>query len=107
MFIEQLNEEQVKDFLNKHYGADYFTEDYFKHEIRYSKKRKKIYVSIRLCNGHDDGDTEYDYLCLWDFGAETERCYFKIKVKWIKYLYKLFGEEYKQAYLAYHTEIFK
>lgn len=98
MFVERLTEEQVKDFLDEQYHK--FT---FGYKFERNKSDKSFFGTVEVLYNSSQWESFY----LWDFGGETSRFSFSINVDWIRYLYKIFGEEYKEAYLEYHTKIFK
>jgi len=87
-FIERLTDEQVVAFLERTY-ADRGTYSY-----EFSRDKFQIYV-YTTDRRFSFGLFEYDAK-----GCSRSRSL------WIKYLYEVFGEEYKQAYLDYCAEIF-
>lgn len=97
MFIERLTEEQVKDFLDEQYDKDYL-----KYEFIHNKKIGTISGTVKYLHDSD----EFDSFWLYDF--EVGWCNFSTKENdWIRYLYKIFGEEYKEAYLAECAKVFE
>lgn len=94
MFVERLTEEQVKEFLDEQYDKDYF-----KYEF---KKSERITGMAEYLNYSDEFDVFWlsDFEVILTISVSMER-------NWIKYLYKIFGEEYKEAYLAECTKVFE
>lgn len=91
-FMERLTDEQIRDFLDRYYPkADRYLYNFFKSKDGY------IYVHI---------DVNYDEntfnITLYDY--DSIGCHWH--KQWIKYLYEIFGEEYKKAYLEHCAEIF-
>ena len=96
MFIERLTEQQIKDFLDEQYGKDYF-----KYEFTHNNESERIVGTVKCL--HDS--KEYDSFWLCDFKMK-----FGLSLNsndWLRYLYKIFGEEYKEAYLAECTKVFE
>lgn len=91
-FIEPLTENQVISFLGKLFSKKegYIVEKYFKHS-------KKIIVHVKY-KGDKTFRVELEQFAMVGFPGTDQ---------WLKYLYKLFGEEYKQAYLAEYAKIFE
>lgn len=94
MFVERLTEEQVKEFLDEQYDKDYFKCEFHKSE--------RITGKAEFLNNSDEDDIFWlsDFEVILTISVSMER-------NWIKYLYKIFGEEYKEAYLAECAKIFK
>lgn len=94
MFVERLTEEQVKEFLDEQYDKDYF-----KYEF---KKSERITGTAEYLNDSDEFDVFWlsDFEVIFTISSSMER-------NWIKYLYKIFGEEYKEAYLADCAQVFE
>lgn len=94
MFIERLTEEQVKDFLDKQYDKDYFEYEF--------KKGERIAGIVKYLNNSDEFDSFWlsDFEVVWSILSNMEN-------DWIRYLYKIFGEEYKEAYLAECAKVFE
>ncbi len=95
MFIERLTRKQVKDFLKGIYPENFYRYDFDYHQILkefdvtvYDKSNSDVIDTFRLC----DFDVLYT---TWS------------SEHWIKYLYKIFGEEYKEAYLAECEKLFE
>lgn len=91
MFIERLTDEQIKEFANRvHEGFSFeFT-------------REKNCISYYITNNRSVWDYSW-YEHYTDFG---ERCDGSSE-RWLKYLYEIFGEEYKAAYLAECAKVFE
>ena len=91
-FIERLTDEQIRTFLDRHYPVS----------VKYSYtffKSKDGYIYVHIDKNYDDSMfniTLYDYDSI---GCNRHN-------QWIKYLYEIFGEEYKKAYLERCAEIF-
>jgi len=86
-FIERLTDEQVVAFLERTY-TDRGTYPY-----KFIRKKFNIYVHAK--------DNRFGFnLFEYNVGGCS---YFSL---WIKYLYEVFGEEYKQAYLEHCAKIF-
>ena len=90
-FIERLTDEQIYAFLQNEYPK----------EKRYSssfiKSKSYIYVSVDENNG--DSTIKFSLHDFYTIGCSRPSI-------WIKYLYRIFGEEYKQAYLADCAKVF-
>lgn len=91
-FIERLTDKQVKIFLDKHYPKEE------KYSYGFDKDKYDIYV--RMDGNH--GDNSFNF-SLKEY--ETIGC--NCHTQWIKYLYEVFGEEYKRAYLDQCAKIFE
>ncbi len=52
-----------------------------------------------------DSNKEYDSFILYDFEVACSHSS-SIEQEWIRYLYKVFGEEYKKAYLEECVKVF-
>lgn len=91
-FIETLTEKQLNNFLGKLFPrtGDYIVCAWFKHTT-------KIIVNVK-CKGDRTFRVELEEFAMVGFPG-TEQ--------WLKYLYKVFGEEYKQAYLAECAKVFE
>lgn len=92
MFVEKLTVNQVKEFLNEIYPE----EQGFDYAIDMSDDTP--YICVNVDNDKNDFDTnmrleDYDATISW-----TD--------KWLRYLYKVFGEEYKQAYIQDCLSVF-
>lgn len=89
LFVQRLTDEQIREFIER----------YFPRKDRYSytvDKSKYLYVTV-------DYNNDYDFIFrLYDYDSEG----FSKPGEWIKYLYEVFGEEYKKAYLAECEEVF-
>lgn len=93
MFIERVTKEEMLSFLYSMYPKEKFKIT----NLSISKKHSEIYVSI------DNIKSMWDYsfnLRFKDFSSSDD------DVEWINFLYKKFGEEYKEAYLANCALIF-
>lgn len=90
-FLERLTDEQVKIFLDRHYPKEE------KYSYGFDKNEYTIYV--RMDRNH--GDNSFNF-SLQEYGTIGCNCH----IQWIKYLYEVFGEEYKQAYLDRCAKIF-
>lgn len=97
MFVERLTEEQIKSFIEEQYD-----EDHFEYEFAHIKKREIITATVKILYDSD----EHDNFWLLDFEVAWSNSQ-NIEEEWIKYLYKIFGEEYKEAYLAECAKIFE
>lgn len=95
MFVERLTRKQVKDFLKGIYP-----ETLYKYEFNYIEIFKEFSVTVYTISN----STEIDHFTLYDFDVLYITWSRKL---WIKYLYKIFGEEYKVAYLAECAKIFE
>lgn len=96
MFIEKLSVEQVKEFLNSIYpekqGFDYSM------IMPEESNPQKEYVYVNVERDRNDFNLN---IRLEDYDA-TISC----PNKWLKFLYKVFGEEYKQAYIQECLSVF-
>lgn len=91
-FIERLTEKQLTRFLGELFPL---TENYV---YSYVQSPKRILVRVNK----NKGDRIFNFQ-LEEFGSiGFPRC-----EQWLRYLYKIFGEEYKQAYLAECAKIFE
>ena len=91
-FIERLTEKQLKSFLGKLFPS---SKDYI--ICKWFKRSTKIIVHVKY-KGDQIYKVQLEEFTMLGFPA-TE--------KWLRYLYKLFGEEYKQAYLVECAKIFE
>lgn len=87
MFIERLNKKQVEDFLNEQYN-----EDEYDYEFALDKSGKFIMGSVKKNGEPYDTFSLYDFEVLWSWRIWADN--------WMKYLYKVFGEEYKEVCLS-------
>lgn len=94
MFVERLTEEQVKDFLHQEYSVEYYQSFFRSYEEA---------IVGWICEW--DGEV-FDRPVLYDFEVLYSNME-NIRNNWMKYLYKIFGEEYKEAYLAECAKIFE
>lgn len=94
MFIKRLTEEQVKDFLDKQYDKDYL-----KYEFTPGERITGI-VEYLTDNEEFDSFWLSDFEVIWSHSSS-------MKNDWLRYLYKVFGEEYKEAYLAECAKVFE
>lgn len=93
MFVERLTRKQVKDFLNEIYP-----------EYRYDFDYDKILEQYHVIVYGMDSNAVINSFSLSDFDV----IWTTLKSKyWIKYLYKIFGDEYKEAYLAELAKLFE
>ena len=94
MFIEKLTDKQVKSFLEQQYPP----EEGWRYSWHFWNDKNEQNYSCSLKREQNDF---VDYIRLEDFlsdGGSTKA--------WIKYLYGIFGEEYKQAYVKECLKIF-
>lgn len=91
-FIERLTDEQVKIFLDRHYPKEE------RYSYGFDKTKDSVYV--RMDRSH--GDNSFNF-SLEEFDTIGCNCH----PQWINYLYEVFGEEYKQAYLDRCAKIFR
>lgn len=90
-YVEQLTIEQIEQFLDTQYPE----------QQGYSYNFFRLNGSIRV---HVEQNSDE---CSFNFSLrEYETDYCNRHKQWIKYLYEVFGEEYKQAYLEYFARIF-
>lgn len=97
MFVEKLNVEQLMEFKEQLYPKSEGYESYFSIDsdgIFIIVQKENDRVSAEL----DDFEIEAPLRSVYD--ADSERI-------WKGFLYKIFGEEYKQAYIAKLTEDLK
>lgn len=91
LFIKRLTDEQIRNFLEEQYPK----------KDRYSYSfdiwQDNIYVRI----DHNFGDSSFN-MSLFDYHTVG----LSRPAIWIKYLYEIFGEEYKQAYLNECAKVF-
>lgn len=97
MFVERLTEQQIKDFLDEQYDKNYL-----KYEFTHNKKRETIIVTVKYLHN----SKQFDYFWLFDFEVIWSNSS-SMENNWIRYLYKIFGEEYKEAYLVDCAKIFE
>lgn len=86
-FIERLTDEQILDFLYQNVG-------------------RRILVSLYRCKKYISATINFDYPNYFDCHYELAVILYDYDVggyvskeKWLKYMYGIFGEEYKNAYL--------
>ena len=89
-FIERLTDEQVVTFLERTYP------DRGKYSYEFSRNESSIWV--RVNNNFCD--------FLFSFSLYEYEVWGNGHTLWIQYLYEVFGEEYKQAYLEHCAKIF-
>ncbi|MCQ2748552.1 MAG: hypothetical protein MJ246_00630 [Clostridia bacterium] len=89
MFIEKLTDEQINGFLKRMY-PDY--------SFRFYKDEDKIEVSVT--NHHSLPDDYSWNEVYYDFDSSRNTR------SWVKYLSRLLGQEYKDAYLKDCSRIF-
>lgn len=89
MFIEKLTDTQIKDFLHNKYP---------KYHVQFSRDDSSILASIT--NPHSLPDDYTWNERYYDFSTSVE------DGPWVRYLAKLFGEEYKDAYKADCVKLF-
>lgn len=85
MFVDRLTKEQLSEFFEKKNLTSFMSRGYDGEEF--------LYVSV-------DGDSMSVNYRLYDFEGSTVSS----ETKWRRFLYKLFGEEYKQKYEEYLKE---
>ncbi len=89
-FIQRLTDEQIKDFLIKYYP------NYKVHNIIRFKEDNSIFVQIAKSQySNSVGYKLYNFNSTLAFPSI-----------WIKYLYSIFGEEYKKAYIDNCLKVF-
>lgn len=97
MFVEKLSVNQVKEFLNEIYpetqGFDYSM------IMPKQTTPQGHYIYVNVNNERNDFNTN---LRLEDYDANISR-----PNEWLKFLYKIFGEEYKQAYIQECLSVFE
>ena len=89
-FIQRLTDKQIRAFLDEKYPKAERYSYYF------IERGDDIYVSVN----YNMGDSTFN-ISLREFytiGVD--------KTQWVKYLYSIFGEEYKAAYLKRCEQIF-
>ena len=92
-FIERLTDEQIRTYLDKEYSRRGYKYSFYKHDllsvlcVRFYRKGDALSVSIRFCDYYAEN------------GSRQTRT-------WVSYLYNVFGEEYKQAYLEWCNRAF-
>ena len=91
-FIDRLTDEQVSTFLEKNFPKK-------KHNsCNFEKHEEAIYVRV------DQSTTDESFnFTLEEFGTIG----FSHPGRWIRFLYKIFGEEYKEAYIAECAKVFE
>lgn len=92
-FIKRLTDEQVKTFLEKYYSKN------SGYSYRFDKFNDSIYVNVQ--NNHSSIDYAFGFKLL-----EYDSVGFCSPSVWINYLYKIFKDEYKEAYLEECAKIF-
>lgn len=97
MFVKRLTEEQIKDFLDEQCDRDYF-----KYEFTHNKKREIIVATVKYLHNSE----EFDSFWLSNFEA-IGSCSSSLENIWLRYLYKIFGEEYKESYLENCAKVFE
>lgn len=97
MFVEKISVNQVKEFLNEIYPKTQGFEYLIIMPEQTTPQSKYIYASVN--NDINDFNTN---LRLEDYDANISR-----PNEWLKFLYKIFGEEYKQAYIQECLSVFE
>jgi len=91
LFIERLTDEQVRTFLEREYPK--------KEKYSYSFDRYEGCIYVRIDQNMGD--------CLFNISlCEYDTIGYSRTSRWIKYLYEVFGEEYKKSYLDRCAKIF-
>ncbi len=91
-FIERLTDEQLVSFLEEAFPKSE------KYVYSYVRSPENIYVVVN----QNMGD------CMFNFTLEEfDSIGYRLPDQWLKYLYKVFGEEYKQAYLVECAKVFE
>lgn len=83
-FVERLTVEQINNFITEQYPN--YRYNFYMGELPNSKKR---YISVHIYS-----ENIHKHYMLFDYEAILPN-----KTNWFKFLYKVFGEEYKKAYL--------
>lgn len=99
MFIEQLKDDQIKEFLGKVYSKD-SSEICIQRQKYYTHKGTFIKAYINYQD--EDGDDFRIRVTLEEFST----CCGDKNKKWIKFLYGIFGEDYKKAFLNECLKVF-
>lgn len=103
MFVERLSDEQIREFLNEQCKQESIKE--YMWEIgRIEYSCKKI-INVSLKKFYEGGNRYIGRASLEDFNAYTALSR-RFKKNWLQYLYKIFGEEYKQAYIQECLSVF-
>ena len=95
-FIERLTDEQINEFLKENFL------EIEKGNYKANFTKTKLHINVVLANSSEPNNGSFSF-ALGNFG--TSNCP-KHKA-WIKYLYEIFGREYKEAYLEKCAEIFE
>lgn len=88
-FIEQLTKEQINIFIKKYYLNAKCSFDYV---------YNKGFLSISVLVGPENNIHERHYAHFYDFYAEEHL------IGWTHFLYEVFGEEYKEAFIKHYLE---
>ena len=91
-FINRLTGEQIREFLNYHFSEDASNKKSYNFFYSDIAGRKSIVVNASYENGRG-----FESFTLFDFDCFGEH----VCTPWIRYLYKIFGQEYKDAYMEY------
>ena len=92
-FIGKLSDAQINAFFAKNYPKS------GGYSYRFKKESDKyIYAHVE-----QNGMLNYSFNCRLE---QFDTVHFERHVQWIRYLYEVFGEEYKQAYLENCAKIF-
>ena len=97
-FTDRLTSQQIKDFLNQVYPEEesYSFTFYVDSQIYFPHEEKYIYVLVFSRKYHIDWE-----IVLQSYTASM------FNQQWVNYLYKIFRDEYKQAYTEYNLGIFE
>ena len=89
-YLERLTFNQIVDFFERYFPiVDGYSVDFNRNQTIIYGSIKGMYETTINFAFHDYGALEGNY-----------------KKEWVKYLYEMFGEEYKQAYLRHCSSIF-
>ena len=91
-FVERLTDEQINAYLENDFPKNE------RYVFSYNRYETYIYVSV----DENNGDASFSFT-LEEFDARGS----VLPGKWLKYLYKVFGEEYKRAYLSECAKVFE
>lgn len=106
MFINRLNLEQITHFANVlTLPFDEFqSKDWCKYIKNINEDSKRLHLSVSNNTDYTIDFIVYDFeIVVWDTGLLSLEF---IQKKFFQFMYQVFGEEYKKAYIANALRIF-
>jgi hypothetical protein len=90
MFIEKISEKEVRNYLEKAKPHKKILSIEFMDKEKYGNVPTNYWYCV-IADDHEN----FEHINLYDFGSNM----YNTIESWIKFLYNIFGEEYKNLYL--------